>query len=199
MPHTTYGLLKAIRSHQITSPSVKTSQATGRPNACNLCHLDKSLGWTAGHLEAWFQKPKPSLNEEEKNISAAALWALKGDAGQRAIIAWHMGWGPAKAVSGSGWEAPYLAQLLEDPYAAVRYVAQRSLKHLSGFERFSYDYIGPAEERARAHSTALELWKSVAPADPAAAVLVEPNGRVRQPDFQRLVSQRDDHFMHLLE
>jgi hypothetical protein len=48
MPYTTYGLLKTIRSHQISSPSVAASLQTGRPNACNLCHLDRTLAWTAG-------------------------------------------------------------------------------------------------------------------------------------------------------
>src|SRR5262249_9552034 len=41
MPYTTYGLLRALRSHQISSPTVQASVDTGRPNACNLCHLDK--------------------------------------------------------------------------------------------------------------------------------------------------------------
>ena len=199
MPHTTYGLLKGIRSHQITSPNVKTSLDTGRPNACNLCHLDKSLEWTAGHLEAWFNKPKPAMAEDQKNISAAAMWALQGDAGQRAIIAWHLGWAPAKAASGSGWIAPYLAQLLEDPYSAVRYLAQRSLKGLRGFEQFRYDYIGPPETRAQAHRAALELWKSSAPEQPAESVLMEAKGRIRESDFERILSRRDDHFMDLLE
>src|SRR4029453_3531650 len=43
MPFTTYGLLKTVRTHQISSPSVKATLETGRPNACNLCHLDKTL------------------------------------------------------------------------------------------------------------------------------------------------------------
>ena len=42
MSHTAYGLLKAIRSHHISSPSVASSVQTGRPNACNQCHLDKN-------------------------------------------------------------------------------------------------------------------------------------------------------------
>ena len=47
MPHTTYGLLGAVRSHQITSPRIQVTVETGRLNACNLCHLDKTLGWAA--------------------------------------------------------------------------------------------------------------------------------------------------------
>ncbi|MGB1521427.1 MAG: cytochrome c3 family protein, partial [Limisphaerales bacterium] len=41
MPHTTYALFNAIRSHQIASPQVASSLEHGVPNACNLCHLDQ--------------------------------------------------------------------------------------------------------------------------------------------------------------
>jgi len=57
MPHTSYGLLKGIRSHQINSPTVKASLATGRPNACNLCHLDKTLAWSGQKLNEWYWQP----------------------------------------------------------------------------------------------------------------------------------------------
>jgi hypothetical protein len=49
MPHTTYALFKAIRSHQFPRPSLAQC-AHGVPNACNLCHLDKTLGWTQDWL-----------------------------------------------------------------------------------------------------------------------------------------------------
>ncbi|GIT38390.1 MAG: hypothetical protein Ct9H300mP7_3110 [Verrucomicrobiota bacterium] len=35
---------------------------------------------------------------------------LKGDAGQRAIAAWHMGWEPARKVSGGNWQGPWLSE-----------------------------------------------------------------------------------------
>ena len=38
---------ESIRSHQVSSPSVAESlPPVGRPNACNLCHLDRTLAWT---------------------------------------------------------------------------------------------------------------------------------------------------------
>src|SRR6185295_14905062 len=92
MPHTTYGLLKTIRSHQISSPSVQTTLATGRPNACNLCHLDKTLGWTAQYLDAWYGLTPPTLGDDELSVAASLVWLLEGDAGQRAMIAQSMGW-----------------------------------------------------------------------------------------------------------
>lgn len=84
MPYTTYGLLKAIRSHEVDSPTVSASLATGRPNACNQCHLDKTLAWAADHLERWYQTPIPALTDDEASIAASVLWAVRGDAGQRA-------------------------------------------------------------------------------------------------------------------
>ena len=97
MPHTTLGLMKAMRSHTVDSPSVAATVATGRPNACNLCHLDQTLQWTSDHLSQWYQIESPELNQEEKEVASSVRWLLKGDAGQRAIIGWHLGWGPAQA------------------------------------------------------------------------------------------------------
>ena len=73
MPYTTYGLLKTIRSHQISSPSVKVAVDTGRPNACNLCHLDTTLAWTAAYLERWYGTPQPQLGDDEQSVAASLL------------------------------------------------------------------------------------------------------------------------------
>jgi hypothetical protein len=135
MPHTTYGLLKTIRSHQISSPSVQATVETGRPNACNLCHLDKTLGWTADHLQRWYGISRPALGDDEESVAASVLWLLKGDAGQRAIVAQAMGWTPAQQASGSAWLTPYLALTQKDQYDAVRLIASRSLKTLPAFRR----------------------------------------------------------------
>jgi hypothetical protein len=135
MPYTTYGLLKTIRSHQISSPSVKATLETGRPNACNLCHLDKSLAWAAEYLERWYRIPKPALDADQQSVAASVLTLLKGDAGQRAIVAQSFGWAPAQQVSGTGWMAPYLALMQQDAYDAVRHIATRSRATLPPFRR----------------------------------------------------------------
>jgi hypothetical protein len=196
MPHTTYGLLKAIRSHTINSPSVKSSLATGRPNACNLCHLDKSLGWTADALAEWYRQPMETMSAEQTNISAAALWLLKGDAGQRALVAWHFGWGPAKAASGDAWMGRLLAEILVDPYSTVRYIAGRSLKGLPGFEEFSYDYIALPAERAKARERALELWRAKI-GDASSAT--RPAPRLNDDQISDMLRLRDNRRMELLE
>ena len=53
--------------------------------------------------------PKPALDADEQSVAASVLTLLKGDAGQRAIVAQSMGWAPAQQASGTGWLAPYLA------------------------------------------------------------------------------------------
>src|SRR5262249_27173950 len=155
MPYTTLGLLKAIRSHRIDSPSVATSMTTGRLNACNLCHLDRTLAWTAAQLAAGWGVAPVALPDQEQRVSPALIWLLRGAAAQRELVAWHMGWAPAREASGSTWMAPFLAQLLDDPYAAVRYNAGRSLRRMSGLADLAYDYVGPATERERARARVL--------------------------------------------
>ncbi len=200
MPYTTYGLLRAIRGHRIESPSVAVSVQTGRPNGCNLCHLDRSLGWTERYLTRWYGvKPTP-LSPEQAQVSAAVLWALRGDAGQRALIAWHMGWTPAREASGQQWLAPYLAQLLTDPYAAVRYIAGHSLQTLPGFGHLAYDYLGTPEEQVQARDGARAQWAKTGAADRhGEALLLDAQGGLEAERFARLLRQRDDRSMDLQE
>ena len=201
MPYTNYALLKAIRNHQVAGPTVTESVKYGRPNACNLCHMDKSLAWSAEHLARWYETPSPTLTEDEQNLSASVLWLVSGDAGQRALTAWHMGWKPAQEISGPEWFAPYLAQLLDDPYASVRFIAYRSLRSLPGFEDFEYDYVGTAEERNAAAHRAVRIWRDGEPPAPKApdAVLVHPNGVLGWDEFSRLLARRDDRPVNWIE
>ena len=193
MPHTTYGLLKAIRSHQITSPSAKSSVETGRPNACNLCHLDQTLATTAQQLNQWYGQPVPGMDPDFTNAPAAAVWLLRGDAGQRALIAWHMGWEPAKQASGTNWLVPYLVETLDDPYSVVRYIGQRSLKRVPGYQRLAYDYTSPPATRLQVKSGLLQRWD-------ASALPVRESGKILLPQqVSRLVQRRDQRPMELLE
>src|SRR5205814_10384009 len=120
---------------------------TRRSSDLNQCHLDKSLAWTQQQLQAWYGTPAIELKDDDRTMSAMVTWLLEGDAGQRALSAWSMGWAPAREASGAAWLTPYLATLLEDPYAAVRYIAQRSLRASPQFSELHYDFVGPAEQQ----------------------------------------------------
>jgi hypothetical protein len=41
-----------------------------------------------------------------------------------------MAWQPAREASGANWQVPLLELMRKDPYAAIRYVAERSLEKL---------------------------------------------------------------------
>src|SRR5262249_57904160 len=92
---------------------------SGGSNGCNLCHLDRSLGWTADHLARWYGAASPELSADDRRIAAGARWALEGDAGVRALVAWSMGWTPAQGAAGAQWRGPHPSGRTGDPHDAV--------------------------------------------------------------------------------
>jgi hypothetical protein len=201
MPYTTYGLLKTIRSHTVSSPTAQESVETGRPNACNLCHVDKTLGWTADALARLYGTSVPPLGDDERSVAASLLWLLRGDAGQRAIAAQAMGWEPAQRASGTGWMAPHLASLLDDPYDAVRFIAARSLRRLPGFEWFEYDFVAPSKERYQAQLRTLQMWDRARGGSRRtdAALLMTAQGSVNVDAVLRLLKERNNRRVLLRE
>lgn len=202
MPHTSYGLLKAMRSHTISSPSVQESLQHGRPNACNQCHLDETLAWTGEYLQAWYEiEPPHDLTDDDRNVSAAVLWALRGDAGQRALAAWTLGWKPAQEVSEMHGAPAVLAQLLADPYDAVRHISHRSLKTLTGFDDFEFNYVGGSPEQQAGAVKAFRIWqrqeKKSSPKNQR--LLLTPSGTLNASDFSRLNHQRNNRQVLLAE
>jgi len=197
MPNTVYGLGKATRSHQISSPSLRAELDTGRPNACNLCHVDRPLAWTGRHLHDWYGAEMPTLDADRQHIAAALYWAYRGDANQRALAIWALGWAPARAVAGQDWVVPHLQQLLDDPYHVLGLVAWRALRKISGFEDLGGEIlmVSPSR-RGAAAADALASWP---PAKPNPEVLIGPDGKIDLETVKRLQTQRDDRPVTLYE
>lgn len=149
MPHQVYSLLNTHRSHRIGIPRIRDSLGTGKPHACNLCHLDKSLGWTQAQLGKWYgTKPEP-LEDDDQTLASSVLLLARGDARTRAVVAGAFAWPPAQQISGRDWPVLLLTRTLEqERYAAVRYLAHRALRSLHGAEAEDYDYEGSAVKRA---------------------------------------------------
>ena len=194
MPHTAYGFLVAQRTHAITSPRVATALKSNRPNACNLCHLDQTLSWTAEQLQNWYGIEPPSLDEERQQFAAGGLWMLKGDAIQRGITAWHAGWNPAiEASRGSSWLPLILAHQLDDDYSAVRYIAHRSLAKTLDLTDLDYSFLGSKDSLAKAKESVIKRWKQQASPTvaPDGRLFVKPNGTPRLSEIQRLLAEQD--------
>ncbi len=61
MPKIVHGRADMVRSHHISSPTDPRMLAQAAPNACNLCHLDKSISWTLTELQkGWNAKLEPN-------------------------------------------------------------------------------------------------------------------------------------------
>ena len=135
-------------------------------------------------------------------IAAAVQWILKGDAGQRALIAWGMGWESAQKVAGRDWLYPYLIYTLTDSYAAVRFDAWKSLRTLPGFSDFSFIYTAPDQTLGEAATRAYEKWlREVRNVNAVyrQETAIDSDGRIHRDVFQRLRSARDEKPIFLAE
>jgi hypothetical protein len=149
MPYQVYSLLATHRSHRIAVPRVRDSLGTGKPHACNLCHLDKSLGWTQEHLSKWYGTRPERLSAEDRKLASSVLHLASSDARTRAVVAGAFAWPAAQQAGGRDWPTPLLLRTLEqERYEAVRYLAHRALRSLHGRAAGAYDYQGSPQERA---------------------------------------------------
>jgi len=132
MPHISYALLGAIRSHRISVPAFDET-TRDKPNACSLCHLERSEAWAAEKAGAWYgEKPRFQLDRAPElagETPAGAVFALAGDAAVRVIAAAALG---RRESNRDALElrAELLNELSKDEYAAVRAVAGRARNSL---------------------------------------------------------------------
>ena len=200
MPHSSYGLLKSTRSHTIDSPKIDVSDEAGRPNACNLCHLDQTLEWTSKHLADWYDIPMPALTTDQRQVAAGPLWTLQGDAGLRALMAWHIGWQPARDAAATDWSAPYLSVLMDDPYPAVRIIASRTMKKFPPYRQIAYDFLAQPEQRRAPALQLVTAWQQQQSGKPhSPATLIGPDGKPQMQRIQTLLKTRDLRPVNLAE
>lgn len=148
MPKINEGMQDVVRTHMIYSPTQADMLAANHPNACNLCHLDKSIGWTVGHLQQWYgtlangaailqQLPSPTE-------SAGKAWIQGAHEATRLVAA------EAAVVNGAKWLLPDVVGMLDDPYLLNRQFAQKSVEGLAKVdlsEQFGYWYYQTKKER----------------------------------------------------
>jgi hypothetical protein len=195
MPHTSYALLKAIRSHRVEVPSASVSAAVDKPNGCNQCHLDKSLQWTADYLKNWYQIETGALSSEQQTESATLTLLLRGDAAERAISAWTCGWPAAQKTSPSVGLVPALARLLDDPYTAVRRLAFQALRSMQEFEDLQFDFVGSQQHRKDVQAEVMLRWerlRGTIPRQSWSALLLNDEGKLQLDRYLELLKRRDD-------
>jgi tetratricopeptide (TPR) repeat protein len=70
MPKTLFSIKAQMRDHSITVPTPEVTVRFGVPNACNLCHDDKSPEWAVETLRNWY----PGSTAREKLMTRADVF-----------------------------------------------------------------------------------------------------------------------------
>ncbi len=197
MPHQVYSLLTTHRSHRIQIPDVKDSLDTGKPHACNLCHLDKSLGWTRDQLGKWSDRQRVlprELTADEENVSSAVLLMSQADARTRAIVAGAFSNPDALRASGTDWIGPFLTRLIEDDrYPVVRYLAHRGWSGVHGEAASGpFDYLALPAKRASQLQAIKTRFDAVPIRKPYPYLPLTPKGLPDEAVLSRLREKRND-------
>lgn len=70
MPKTVVSIKTEMRDHSITVPTPENTVRFGVPNACNLCHDDKSADWAVETMRAWY----PGSTARQKLMTRADVF-----------------------------------------------------------------------------------------------------------------------------
>lgn len=159
MPRVVYGVMAVHRTHDITVPDATLTATQLVPNACNQCHLDKSVNWAiAESKRLWprrFSSAQPSADDIfNQPEGARALFA--GDALTRALTAEALG-GGGQMKPDANWATPFLIEALSDNYPIVRFFAANGLAAFSqqtGQKLPKPDYLATESVRL----SAVEQW-----------------------------------------
>jgi predicted CXXCH cytochrome family protein len=157
MPRVVYGVMAVHPTHDITVPNPQLTATQAVPNACNQCHLDRSVNWAiAESKKLWpgrFAFVEMS-GDQQFNIAEGARALFAGDALTRALAAEALG-GGLSAKTDTSWTTPFLLEAFDDNYPIVRYFAANGLAKINSQLR-KPDYLAAPE--ARRYS--LSQWRS---------------------------------------
>ena len=177
MPEIVYGVMTTHRSHRIEVPDPAGHAADGRPNACNQCHVDRSVTWAERETaRLWGGEAKPVARPSgvEPGYAAGIIGLTAGDPLQRSMAARHIRRGLERGdQSAHAWARHLIATMREDDYPAVRRFAAQAMKAAAaqlGAKALEtalaeFDFIAAAEQREAALQRVTRRWAELAPRD----------------------------------
>ncbi|KFE72159.1 cytochrome c3 family protein [Hyalangium minutum] len=135
MPKMAYGIMRIHPTHRIQVPDPSRAWRHEMPEACTLCHTDRSVKWAAQNLKQQQGQPAPELPTDSSfEVAESVRTLLSGDVVQRAVAATALG--EKRSATGSPlarlWAVPFLLQGMEDDYASIRRMSWLSLETLVG-------------------------------------------------------------------
>jgi predicted CXXCH cytochrome family protein len=183
MPNLVYGLVSVRLSHRIEIPEPARQAADGRPDACTLCHVDRTRDWAETARRAWRTQTPTAAGVsgavQGQELPEQAYRLLAGDPIERAVAADALGRAEAQAAPS------YLPNmigvlsdaLVSDPYPAVRAIASHSLQRVlerahpaEAKQLGAYSATGSLPERQAALSAILGSLDAAAVAVPEASL-----------------------------
>ncbi len=148
MPKLTEGIEDVMRTHHISSPSSREVIIGGGFNACNACHIEKSVKWTAEHVNRWYDKsyaPRElAATYGDIELPFGAYWLKSAPREVFKLPAYG-----AMKRNKAAWMAPLAAADLDSPRLIVRQFAQDSIEAALevSLEEQGYRYWLTKEER----------------------------------------------------
>jgi hypothetical protein len=130
MPKIVMGVDRFVRTHRISSPSDPRVLAPAGPNACNLCHLDRSIAWTLAELRSQYEVSLDGRGWTSYGDAEAAVgdvWLTSTEPAYRIMAAAAYARSPLGAFA-----VPGLVHGLEDPLAHVRTWTLLALEQVLG-------------------------------------------------------------------
>ena len=100
------------------------------------------------------------------------------------------------------WAPPFLLQLMQDPYPAVRYIAARSLKALPDYAEMDYDFLSDKPQAKAAAEQLLSFWQQQTKKNQLQGrrqLLMDEQGNLDRAWLEKLLKDRDDRRVFLAE
>ncbi len=208
MPKTVYGILTTHRSHRIESPDAKRDVEGSRPNACTLCHLDRSARWAGERMQAlWGPRFGPAVQRPDGlpvDVPDALAAAHAGDPIQRAVYLAQLGRDDsATPARERGFLLANALVGFGDQYGALRFIARGTALRLDASlglglasELGAFDVQGPERERSQALRGLLHRFEAAAKErlpPPPPGLLVGPDYRLEFANVSSLIDRQMSH------
>ncbi len=138
MPRLNEGLQDLVRTHTIYSPTERSMIESNEPNACNMCHTDKSINWTLGYLADWYGASYAenllAAKYPRRDEPAALGWLASDHEHVRLVAA------DVLARTDARWALPLLIGALDDKFLINRQFVARGLEKMLGIKLADHGY-----------------------------------------------------------
>ena len=164
MPRINEGLQDMVRTHTIFSPTNASMIEANQANACNMCHVDKSIDWTLEYLKSWYgktyaeQKMAASYHSDYRSGPATVGWLHQWHAPTQMVAADALL--RAKAI----WALPELILMLDNEHMLNRQFALIGIERMLDIQLSDYGYrfyMLPQERRLPLE----RIWTDLVPGD----------------------------------